>query len=341
MESFHRHIWVGIEGGQNMDVKISAGVWIYGMGSDRYVSQGYKKYIDFYERVEQISKIEGISGIEVTYPGDVNEENANRVRELLLKHKLTISSMGVELVCDKEWKNGSFSSKDEKDRIKAIELTKKAMDLAQIMNIPVVSLWLGQDGFDYVFESDYPNAWRNLVESLRDCADHNPKVKLGLEYKVSEPKLNCFVNSGGKALALCQAVGRDNLGVTLDVGHALNALENPAEIASILMYEKRLFHLHMNDNYGRCDDDMPSGSVHVPQFIELMYWLDKTGYKGWLSLDMYPYRDDPSEACKASVKFLDGVSRFVSEKINNSDLTCRNGRPISYALKELFEKMFD
>lgn len=34
------------------------------------------------------------------------------------------------------------------------------------------------------------------------------------------------------------------------------------------------------------------GSVHNVCFLETLYWLDRTAYDGWLSMDQYPYRED-------------------------------------------------
>lgn len=298
-----------------MNDRISVAVWNYGMGTDRYVGNGYKPRLSFEERVRRISKLEGIKGIEITYPCDANEQNWSTVGPLLEQLGLKIVGMGVELVCDAEWKDGSLSAADPARRQKSMELVKGAMDFAEKIGVKTVSLWLGQDGFDYVFQNDYVSAYRNLVECLKECATYNPRVNLGLEYKVSEPKMSCMVKNAGMALSIAQATGLPNVGVTLDVGHAFNAGENPAEVASILLAEKRLFHLHLNDNYRIADDDMPVGSVHWPQYFELFYWLDKLGYDGWYSLDLYPYRDDPDAACTASIQFIRGARKFVAEKL--------------------------
>jgi xylose isomerase len=293
--------------------KISVGVWTFGMSTERYVSKGYKPFINFPQRVKRIAELDGIHGIEITYPGDVNEDNVISIRKMLDDNGLQVAALGVELVCDAEWQSGSFSSADPRRREKSIQLTKGGMDIAHELGTDVVSLWLGQDGFDYVFQADYQETWQWLIEGLSQSAQHRADIKLGIEYKTSEPKMSGYVNSGGKALALALATGKQNVGITLDVGHAFNARENPAEIASVLMAENRLFHLHLNDNYGISDDDMPVGTVHWPQFIELFYWLQKLNYPGWYSLDIYPYRDDPTEACRASVEFIQRSISIVQQ----------------------------
>ncbi len=320
---------------------ISVGVWAYGACSDRYVGDGYKSRLPLAQRIEHIGKLGGVDGIEITYPVDINEENYPEYAPLLQKYGLRISSMGVEIVCDKEWKTGSFTSPHREIREKTVALVKKAMDFAAQIGVEVVSLWMGQDGFDYLMQSDYRQQWEFLIQGLRECAAHNPAIKLGMEYKVSEPRLKCMVNSGGMALAVAQCTGMDNVGVTMDIGHAINAGENPAEIAAILFSQNRLFHLHLNDNYRIADDDMPIGSVHFLHFVELFYWLKKMGYQGWYSLDMYPYRDDADEASRASVTFIRGVESLIDRKLGDYSFETAPSDAPSKILEGLFEKIFE
>lgn len=321
--------------------RISIGVWSFGMGTDRYVGKGYKPYINFQERTERISRIEGVKGIEITYPNDVNFDNLEQVKSELAARGLKVAALGIEHVCDAEWQFGSFTANDTARREKTISLTKEGMDIAHELGADVINLWLGQDGFDYVFQTDYQEAWKRLIDGLQQCADYRPEIKIGLEYKTSEPKLNCLINNGGKALALAMGTGRANVGITLDVGHAFNARENPAEIASVLLAEKRLFHLHLNDNYGWADDDMPVGTVHWPQYIELFYWLKKLNYSGWYSLDLYPYRDDAVEACTTSIEFINRVLKLVEEPgFETEMLANQNGAPsklINWLVKRAFK----
>jgi xylose isomerase len=86
--------------------------------------------------------------------------------------------------------------------------------------------------------------------------------------------------------------GMDNVGVLLDIGHSLAAGENFAEAAALLSSFGKLDYLHLNDNYRSWDDDMIFGSVHLVESLEFIYWLQRLNYKGWLTLDIFPYRED-------------------------------------------------
>ena len=297
-----------------MKNKISVGIWTYGMCTERYVSEGYKPFLDFNGRITKTGNLKSIGGIEINYPNDVNEENWKERFGIIQKNGLEVSAVNVELVCEPRWQTGSFTSPNIEMRNLAIQSTKGAMDMANLLGCDTVNLWLGLDGFDYVFESDYASSWKFLVEGIRACALHRNDVKLGLEYKISEPKMKCYVNSAGKALAVALATGCANVGVTLDFGHSLNANENPAESAAMLLSENRLVHVHINDNYGIADDDMPAGTVHWPQFIEFISWLDRMNYDRWVSVDIYPYRDDAQVANQLTIDFV-RFSEEIAEKM--------------------------
>ena len=62
--------------------------------------------------------------------------------------------------------------------------------------------------------------------------------------------------------------------------------------------------MHFNDNHSAWDDDMIVGSVRLVEYFEMLYWLERTGYDGWFSMDQYPYREDGAGAIRASVLFL-------------------------------------
>jgi ribokinase len=93
------------------------------------------------------------------------------------------------------------------------------MDWAAELGCVYIDVWPGQDGFDYCFQADYIEAWKWLTDGLAECAAHNDKVKILVEYKPKEPRTHCFVSHVGKVLLLLKDI--DSIGVLLDWGHAL------------------------------------------------------------------------------------------------------------------------
>ncbi|MBC7328578.1 sugar phosphate isomerase/epimerase, partial [bacterium] len=123
-----------------------------------------------------------------------------------------------------------------------------------------------------------------------------------LEYKPYEPRCKSFVDGIGTSLAIIAAVGAKNLGINIDLGHALMGGENLAAAASLALKQGKLFHLHLNDAWKRFDDDLIYASVHLLEHLELLFWLDRMGYNGWYSFDLFPYREDPKLATERSLE---------------------------------------
>lgn len=142
-------------------------------------------------------------------------------------------------------------------------------------------LWLGQDGFDYPFQVDHATVWQRELEGVQAMAGRNPEVRVCVEYKVKEPRLHMTIGDVAKGLLIAEESGCDNVGLTLDFGHALMCRENPAESATFCLTRDKLYSLHFTDCYGESDDDLIAGSVHFWEMLELIHAVEKGGYNGW------------------------------------------------------------
>ena len=54
------------------------------------------------------------------------------------------------------------------------------------------------------------------------------------------------------------------------------------------------------------------GSVHTIEYLELLYWLDRAGYDGYLSMDQYPYREDTERAISESIQWLKAFRAIIN-----------------------------
>jgi xylose isomerase len=131
-----------------------------------------------------------------------------------------------------------------------------------------------------------------------------------------------------------------NVGITIDTGHSFIAGENVSEA---VVLDKRagnlLLHMHFNDNHRNWDDDMIVGSVHSIVYIELLFWLKKTDYKGWLSMDQYPYREDAVDAISESILWVKKFETIVDEYYNEIEalIKLNDAVEMSRFLRKLFK----
>ncbi len=280
---------------------------------DRFLSTGYKDQPTKAEMFKKASEIEGVTGIELVGSWDITTENVHEVKSIMQECGLECASIIPDHFSDKKWGNGAFTSRDPKIRREAIQATKDMMEAAVELGGDLLNLWPGQDGYDYCFQGNFSEARDYFVEGIAECAAYKPDIRLALEYKVKEPRTHSYLARAADTLLMAQDTHCDNVGVTVDVGHSLMAYENVAESIALLSRYDRLFHMHFNDNYRAWDDDMMVGSVHLIEYLEILYWLDKVGYQGWYSMDQYPYREDAQGAINESIRWVDGLQSKMQD----------------------------
>jgi len=283
-----------------------------GSCSDRYVTGGYAEPFTIEELFARVAQIPQVSGVELIGTWHVTDNNVKQLKGLLEQYQLQLVSIIPDHFGQMKWKNGSFAAKDPAMRQAAIAHTKEMADAAVELGGNLLSLWPGQDGYDYLFQADYIQERDWFAEGLKEVCRYRSDVNISLEYKPKEPRTHSYLSTVATSLLMTQEVGTDNIGVTIDFGHSLNAYETPAESVALLKkYGNRLFHVHMNDNFRHWDDDMIVGSIHTIETLEFFYWLKRTGYNGWLSIDQYPYREDGLEAVREGVLAMEAFVNLV------------------------------
>jgi xylose isomerase len=280
---------------------------------DRFLPGGYHDALPTAERLRRAATLGVLDGVELMYPAEVNEENVQAVKQILADAGLAPAIVGTPISGERRFAKGTLTSRDPAVRRTAVERVKAGMDVCAELGANQVMFFLGQDGCDYSLEVDYEEAWDWLAASISEMAAHRSDVRICLEYKPFEPRRHIFLNNVGAALQLTGRIDVDNVGVVLDTGHALMAGEIVGESVWLLHRAGRLYHCHFNDNYRGWDDDMIVGSVHFLPFVEAIYWLKRVRYDGWISLDIFPYREDPDLAVAESIAYLRRLDEIVDE----------------------------
>lgn len=291
--------------------KYSAILGNLGNTKDRFCN-GYKDNPSTLEMLKLAGSIDGISGIELVGTWDIRPDNVTAMKKAIADLGFECVSIIPDLFADKIWRSGSISSKDRKIRNKAIDYLRVMCGIAEAMHCKIINLWPGQDGYDYLFQGNYLKERTWMTDSIALLAGEFPHLQFALEYKVKEPRTHSYLARMADTLLTCLQTGKDNVGVTIDTGHAFMGGENVAE--SIVLAKQagnKLFHMHFNDNYKSWDDDMIAGSIHSIEYIEMLYWLDECGYDGWLSMDQYPYREDAVGAISESIKWLKAFDEIL------------------------------
>jgi xylose isomerase len=294
-----------------------------GRQADRF--HEYQPARDLAERLAMVKRVRGANGVEVVYPRDL--ANPKPSLKMIRDAGLPISAVNLNVKSAKKWQAGSFTSPDPRLRADAVADLKVAMDIAAELHAPMVTCCPLIDGHNYAFQVDYLKQWRWLEEGIAEAARHRSDVRISLEYKLNESRNYAVLGDMGRTLYLCERLGLPHVGVTMDAGHALMAKETPAEAMCLAAQAERLFYIHLNDNGREWDWDMLPGAVNLWDLVEIMFYLDRLDWEGWVAYDVLTRNGDPVETMaatisitKAAVALLDKLGReqlqgFVEEGI--------------------------
>ena len=93
-----------------------------------------------------------------------------------------------------------------------------------------------------------------------------------------------------------------SIGLNFDVGHAFCVSEDmPRAIAKLAA---QIRHYHFEDIAAtRVHHHLVPGTGAI-DFAEVVAAIRETGYDGWLTVELYPFQDDPDAAARQALEVL-------------------------------------
>lgn len=269
--------------------------------SDHWPGQSGKPSLA--QMVARAATVDGLSELDLNYPDHVGED-AEKVAQMVRDTGLSVSGLAMRFYTNPAFKRGALTNPDAAVRREAIDLTKRGIDAARAMGAPMMTLWLGQDGYDYAFQCDYMALWDAEIAGIAEICAHDPDCMISIEYKPNEPRSYSLLNDASTTLLAIAEVGATNLGVTIDFAHSLYADEQPAFAAALIARKSKLLGLHLNDGYAKRDDGLMVASVHELATLELLREVHRAGFDGAIYFDTFPDASglDPVAECAANIR---------------------------------------
>ena len=272
--------------------------------------------------IERAATVEGLTDLDLNYPDHVAGEPkalAARIADL----DLAINGLAMRYYTNPAFKRGAFTNPDRSVRQEALDMTRRGIDVAREMGADLMTIWLGQDGFDYNFQLDYDQAWNWEIEGIREIARHDPDCRISIEYKPDEPRAQSLLRDAATTLLALDEVAAPNVGVTLDFAHSLYAGEQPAFVAHLIHRRSRLLGVHLNDGYSKRDDGLMVGAVHLRSTLELLRQVRRDGYQGALYFDTFPDASglDPVAECEANIATVERLLKVAATLDANNRLS--------------------
>ena len=141
-------------------------------------------------------------------------------------------------------------------------------------------------------------------------AELMPCVELAEQLQIDlliEPEPGLLIERFDQYLEFVDRVDSRRVGLNFDIGHAFCVGEDPAEWIGRMAAHTRHFHI----------EDIAASRVHqhlIPgrgaiDLAATCTAIEQSGYDGWLTVELYPYIDDPDLAAREVRDYLLGVAQ--------------------------------
>ena len=258
---------------------------------------------------ETIAKIAGLGyrGIEIladvphAWPAGLLEPSKQSLRDALSRHRLSIANVNafmMNAVADPRQPYWHPSWIEPYPLYRAIrrEHTKRALHLAKEIGAPNLTT---EPGGPPSADQPWDAAARLFYEELMPCIETAEKLEVLL---LIEPEPGLLIEKFGEYLRFIERISSPWVGLNFDIGHAYCVGEDPQDwVAQMAPYTK---HYHFEDIAGsRVHKHLIPGHGAI-DFEATLAAIAKTGYDGWITVELYPYIDDPDTAAREAFEFL-------------------------------------
>jgi sugar phosphate isomerase/epimerase len=96
------------------------------------------------------------------------------------------------------------------------------------------------------------------------------------------------------------------VGLNFDIGHAYCVGQDPQDwVARMAPYTR---HYHFEDiAASRVHQHLIPGCGAI-DFAATLRAIDATGYRGWITVELYPYIENPAHAARAALEYLTSLA---------------------------------
>ncbi|HEX4131788.1 MAG TPA: sugar phosphate isomerase/epimerase family protein [Pirellulales bacterium] len=254
----------------------------------------------------------GYQGIEVladvphAWPAGLLPERVRSIRAALEKHNLRVSNVNgfmMNAVADprQPYWHPSWIEPDRHYRAIRREHTKRALRLAaeigarNLQTEPGGPLEPGQS---------WDAAAAIFYDELMPCVEVAEQVQVGL---LIEPEPGLLIERFDQYLKFMERIDSPWVGLNFDIGHAYCVGEDPQHWVERMAPHTRHYHF----------EDIAATRVHrhlIPghgaiDFGATLAAITRTGYDGFITVELYPYIENPDDAAREAHQYLGGVSQ--------------------------------
>ena len=223
------------------------------------------------------------------------EEQKQGIRDSLKSNNLAISNINsfmMHAVNDSRQRYWypSWIEPDKHYRQIRIDHTMRCLTMAKELGAPCITT---EPGGPVEAGASWNAGLKLFVEMLKPVIEHAEKEGVLL---LIEPEPGLLIETADQFLEFMGHIKSPMVGCNFDIGHSYCVGDDPA--STIPRLAKYIKHFHL--------EDIASTRVHhhlIPgdgaiDFKAAIEAIKATGYKEWVTIELYPYVEDPDQAAK-------------------------------------------
>jgi sugar phosphate isomerase/epimerase len=266
-----------------------------------FSTNAYLKF-SFAEAVRRLAGI-GYAGVEImadvphAWPAYLLPEQKQAIRDALAKHKLAISNINAFMMHaisdDRQlyW-HPSWIEPDPHYRHVRILHTKRALTLAKELGAACITT---EPGGPVEPGASWSAALKLFVEMIKPVAEHAEKEGVLL---LVEPEPGLLIETADQFEEFMKLIDSPAVGLNFDIGHHYCVKDDPAP--TILRLAKFIRHVHLEDIAAtRVHHHLVPGEGSI-DFAAALKAIQRISYAGWVTIELYPYVDDPDAAARTA-----------------------------------------
>lgn len=258
------------------------------------------------ETIRRVAKI-GYSGIEIladvphAWPAGLLPERVDSLRRTLEEHHLEISNVNafmMNAVADprQPYWHPSWIDPDPHYRAIRREHTKRALRLAHEIGAPNLTT---EPGGPLAEGQSRDEAFAVFYEELMPCVEVAEALGMPL---LIEPEPELLIERFDEYLEFIGKIDSPLVGLNFDIGHAYCVGEDPEKWVEPMASHTRHYHLEDIAPSRKHEHLVPGrGGIDFPATLAA---IERTGYGGWLTVELYPYINEPDAAASEALAYL-------------------------------------
>ena len=124
-----------------------------------------------------------------------------------------------------------------------------------------------------------------------------------------EPEPELLIENSHQFLSFIEKFDSKYVGLNFDIGHFFCVNEDPAKL--IHQMQNYIHHIHLEDiNSSRIHHHLIPGYGSI-DFQKIFNSLNQINYNGFITVELYPYQENPQQAAIESMNFINSILENV------------------------------